>query len=502
MQPLHLPWLTLCIVLPILGAIRVAFTRDPDTARRQTLVASGLVLICAGAAWWEFISSLSSGAQDRGDPLMARLLHPEMLTLDELSAPLLPLAALISFLTNLATLRTKVREVSFARSLAAEAILLATLSCKLPWGVAALLAAGTIPPSLELRKSHKPRRVYFLHMGLFVVLLGLGQALLAVSRDAPSDATLAIVLLTAAVLLRSGVVPVHCWLTDLFEHSTFGTALLFVTPMVGVYGVARLVLPVAPPWILQVISLASIVTAVYAAGMALVQREARRFFAYLFLSQSSLVLVGIETATPIGLTGALSLWLSVGLALTGFGLTLRCVEFRAGRILLTNFRGLYQHVPMLATLFLLTGLASIGFPGTVGFVGLELLVDGAVQAAPLTGAIIVIVTALNGLAVMRAYFRIFGGKPHVTSVDLRVRRAERISVLVLTALILGGGLYPQPGVTSRYHAAIRLFQARGREVHQERGQGAAVEDQRIPSRPPPDRVAASRGTAGPIPLFE
>ena len=176
-------------------------------------------------------------------------------------------------------------------------------------------------------------------------------------------------------------------MTDLFEHATFGTALLFVTPMVGAYGVTRLVLPVAPPEVLQAISLASLVTAVYAAGMALVQREARRFFCYLFLSHSSLVLVGLETATPIGLTGALSLWLSVALSLTGFGLTMRCVESRTGRISLAEFHGLYQHVPMLAALFLITGLASIGFPGTAGFVGLELLVEGAIQALPARGGV-------------------------------------------------------------------------------------------------------------------
>ena len=43
------------------------------------------------------------------------------------------------------------------------------------------------------------------------------------------------------------------------------------------------------------------------------------------------------------------------------------------------FHGLYEHTPGLAALFLVTGLASIGFPGTVGFVGAELLVDGIVQ---------------------------------------------------------------------------------------------------------------------------
>lgn len=461
MDELRFPWLELSILLPALGAVWVRFAREPEAARRRSLIVSGLALTCAIMAWWGFTAWRLSEAHAHRDPL-ARLFPRDLLVLDELSAPLLPLAALIYFLTNLATLRTKVREFSFARSLGSEAILLATLGCKLPWGVVALLAAGTVPPYQELRKGRKPRRVYAAHMALFIALLVPGQALL-VWGDGSSPAGLAgILLLTAAVLLRSGVVPVHCWMTDLFEHATFGTSLLFVTPIVGAYGVARLVLPVAPPWVLQAISWASLTTAVYAAGMALVQREARRFFCYLFLSHSSLVLVGLETATSIGLTGALSLWLSVAVSLTGFGLTLRCVEARTGRIMLSEFHGLYQHVPMLAALFVLTGLASIGFPGTAGFVGLELLVEGAVQAQPLEGAVVVIVAALNGLAVMHAYFRIFTGKPHVASIDLRVRPAEQISVLVLTALILGGGLYPQPGVTTLHRAAVQLAGSRSR----------------------------------------
>src|SRR5262249_50020072 len=156
------------------------------------------------------------------------------------------------------------------------------------------------------------------------------------------------------------------------------TALLFVTPLTGAYLAVRLVLPVAPDWMLRSIGLLSITTAVYAAGMALIQKEARRFFCYIFLSHSALVLVGMETATRLGLTGALCVWLSVGLALSGFGLTLRALEARHGRLGLTSFRGIYEHTPALAICFLLTGLASVGFPGTFGFIGMEMLVDATV----------------------------------------------------------------------------------------------------------------------------
>lgn len=484
MDELRFPWLSLAILLPAIGAVVVRLTRDTFAARRRALVASGLAFVCTLAAWWDLASRDGFEARDRWD-LLGRFLHPDLLVVDELSAPKLPLAASIYFLTILATLRIKVRIFSFTRFLAAEAILLATLACKLPWGIVALLAAGTVTPYLELRQSRKPTRVYLLHMSLFVALLGLGQLLRDLGEVASGPATLGVLLLAAAVLLRNGVAPVHCWMTDLFEHASFGTALLFVTPLVGVYGVARLVLPVAPHWVLQVVSYASLATAVYAAGMALVQREARRFFCYLFLSQSSLVLVGLETATPVGLTGALSLWLTVALSLTGFGLALRSVEFRTGRIRLDEYSGLAQRFPMLAALFLLTGLASIGFPGTAGFVGLDLLVDGTI-ALPLVGATVVIVVALNGLAVLHAYFRTFTGKQLVSSIDLGVRPPERVAVLVLAAAIFGGGLYPQPGIDAHYRAAASLARLRAR-----------VEGQ-PPMEPRPDDLSSmNRPSTGP-----
>lgn len=492
MHELHLPWLELCVLLPLIGAVWVRFAHEPDVARKRGLIASGVTLACSTAAVLDFGSLGSFEAHDLWDPL-ARYLRLDLLAIDELSAPLLPLAALIYFLTNLATLRAKLNEFSFARSLVSESMLLATFGCKRPWGVIGLLAAQMLPLYFELRKGKKPTRVYAAHMALCVALLVVGQGLL--SRGG-AVSTLGMILLTSAVLVRSGVVPVHCWMTDLFENVSFGTALLFVTPMVGVYGVARLVLPVAPDWILHAISLASLVTAVYAAGMALVQREARRFFCYLFLSHSSLILVGLETATPVGLAGALALWLSVGVSLTGFGLTLRCVESRIGPISLSGYNGLYRHVPMLAALFLLTGLGSVGFPGTAGFVALELLVEGAIRSSSAIGSAVVIVAALNGLAVMHAYFRIFNGKPHDASIDLRDRPAERISVVILAALILGGGLYPQPGVTSRYHAAVALADRRSLHL----GENPKPAHTSRPEPHPPETNGAAvplNGRAGP-----
>ena len=123
-------------------------------------------------------------------------------------------------------------------------------------------------------------------------------------------------------------------------------------------------------------------TAVYAAGMASCSSRSGASSAYLFLSHVSLVLVGLELHTSVSLTGALCLWFSVTLSLAGFGLTLRALEARFGRLSLEDFHGLYEHSPTLAVCFLVTGLASVGFPGTLGFVSTELLVDGTDRGQP------------------------------------------------------------------------------------------------------------------------
>jgi len=459
MTDLHLPWLELAIVFCLVGGVWVGRLRNPHVARNWALVFSGLALISAVGAWLDF-DFLDAVQADDSLHLLYHMAGRELLVMDELSAPLLPLAALLYFLVPLATLQTKVRRFSFAWNLVSEAIVLAMFSCKEPWGIIGLLAIGTIPPYLELRERGKPTHVYIIHMTLFILLLVIGWTFAEIEGIGRIHTLWVIVPLLGAILVRSGIAPFHCWMTDLFEHASFGTALLFVTPIAGAYAAVRLVMPIAPDWVLRSIGLASLFTAVYASGMALVQTEARRFFCYLFLSHSALVLVGLEIVTPMALTGALCVWLSVGMALGGFGLTLRALEARRGRLSLTHFHGLYEHTPELAICFILTGLASVGFPGTVGFVGTELLVDGAVEAYPYIGVAVVIAGALNGVALVKTYFILFTGTRYTSAVSLRIRRRERFAVLLLASLILAGGLYPQPGILSRYRAVKELLHER------------------------------------------
>jgi NADH-quinone oxidoreductase subunit M len=456
---LHLPWLELSIICPIIASILCWRLRNESTARTVALVACVLTFALTLGEWFDFSALGTFSAQD-SNSVIYLVFGTEYFVIDELTAPLLSKVSLLFGLTIAATMRSKAGRFSLVRTLLSEAIILALLSCSSTMLLFLLLAFSTVLPWYEMRLRGRDTSVFALCMTLHLGLMLVGTLLLWLGHDRPLLANIAACLLVLSAMLRAGIFPGHFWIVDLFEKCTFGTAILYVAPMTGAYFVMRLVLPVVPVWALHGIAVLSLSTALYAAAMALVQIEARRFFAYLFISQSSLVLAGLEIANQIGMTGALCIWLEIGLSLGGLALTLRAVEARIGRISLDQYHGLFDLMPHLGSLFLLTGLASIGFPGGLSFVGMELLVEGTVEVYPWVGAIIVLATAINGVALLRAYFLIFTGTRHVATVSIAARPMERVVALTVSLLILAVGIWPSAAIRSRYHAAESLLRIR------------------------------------------
>jgi NADH-quinone oxidoreductase subunit M len=144
-------------------------------------------------------------------------------------------------------------------------------------------------------------------------------------------------------------------------------------------------------------------------------------------------------------------------------MTLAALEARRGTLSLKRWEGTYRSTPLLGISFLVFGLTSVGFPGTLGFIGEEALAHGAFEDAPLRGALVLFASALNGITVMRFYFALFGGPPPLRARARwieRTRPRERLSVLVLSSLLLAGGLFPRPFLESRVRAAREVLSSR------------------------------------------
>lgn len=268
-----LPWFELLPWLPLFGFFLTRLLPRFE-ARKICLWSSGLTL---GLATLLVFSGSSASPGWMGNWWGWNLVH-----VDEFSGPLLPLTALIYFVTLLATVGHKTQHFSYSGAMLSEALTMGTLITDNVWWMILLLSLGVLPMWFELRARGESTRVYELHQGLFVCCLVLG-GWLSERTSAPS-LNASVVLLTIAVLVRSGAFPFHLWRIDMFQKASFGSSILMVSPMMGAYLCMRLVLPTEPDWALHAISGLSLATAVYASGMALVQLDGRRFFCYLFLS--------------------------------------------------------------------------------------------------------------------------------------------------------------------------------------------------------------------------
>ena len=454
------PWLELALAAPTLGAVLAWLSRDPRAGWRIGFVFSGAAFLCTILAYIGHRTGAAPGGVTTYD-FIHRLIGGRVFGVDDLNAPLLPFVAILHLLIVAGTTGGKAARLSFASVLTLEAVHLATFAAIHLHVLVGLLALGTLLPFLELVARGHLTRLYAMHMGLYVSLLAIG---VAVGQQEGFATPLAWIPLAIAVVIRCGIAPAHLWVGNLFSSATFGTAILMLTPMTGVLAAVRLLVPVCPEAVLEAVGVLSLVTALYAAGLAVVQIEARRFIACLCIGNTALVLAGVCLATELGVTAALSLWISAGITLTGASFALRAVESRIGEIALTEFHGFYDRAPALAVCFLFAGLGTVGFPGTLGFLPLEVLIERAVTTSPALGVGIAISIALSGFAVLRAYALIFTGTRHISAIPLGVTHRERFTFLAMALLVFGGGLLPQALFDSRQPAAQGLLEHRTRHA--------------------------------------
>jgi NADH-quinone oxidoreductase subunit M len=386
--------------------------------------------------------------------------------IDALSSALLPFAAALWLLTVAVTPRAALDRVGLRRTALAT---LTTLASFLTESAVILLvlwiaSVWTFLSALSDPAHRHQRRVVAAYLGTSTLLLAAGVVLIAFPMtQGTSLEVVGIWLIVVAALIRKGIFPFHAWVPEVFDHGRLGPAILFSAPQLGAYITVVLIVPRASPEVLRMVAVLALGTAVYGAALALVQTSARRACGYVFMSQSALVMAGLDCTSVSALAGGLLLWLSAGIAFAGLARCVLVLEARRGRLDLSAYHGGYERMPVLAISFLSMGLACTGFPGTLGFVGQELLVDGAVDVFPVLGFAVVIASALTGLAVLRMYFSLFCGRHDALAdagIHLGLKRREAWTFASLVIALVGLGIAPRPIVDSRFTASREILRLR------------------------------------------
>jgi NADH-quinone oxidoreductase subunit M len=185
---------------------------------------------------------------------------------------------------------------------------------------------------------------------------------------------------------------------------------------------------------------------IYAAWVAAVQPDAKKLVAYTSVAHMGFVVVGIFALNVNGIQGGLLVMISHGISTGALFLLLGMLYERRHTRMIAEFGGIGRVAPGLATAFVITALASIGLPGTSGFVGEFLVLIGAFEEHP--GITIfatsgVIFAAYYMLPMVQTIFFNALEKPENRAVEDLSRR-EMAILAPMIALMIVIGVHPTP----------------------------------------------------------
>jgi NADH-quinone oxidoreductase subunit M len=429
-------WTWPAVLTSLAAALACRFLRRLSTQWSLAIVAS-LVISTLAVAGAVAIGTTGTSAAGAG-----------------LASPAAAALALAVVLLFLATPRSKLRRISASRLFLVLACSLSSLYAQSGWLLCGAMAISFVPPWFERRAAGPGSCVYAIHAISGAATLLLGYLAVATMPAGSGIQSIGFALLVIGLMIRGGLFPFHLWARDWFEHATLSTSAMLFAPIVSAAGVLLTHRMDAPVWAISVILVSSGWTVLYAGGLATTRTDTRLvLFGFSQLS-SALVMLAAGLTGPLSAPATQSVWVGSVCVVMTLTMVVRAIESRIGPVTLDRHHGLFDQMPLLAIAFLVGGLSLIGFPGTVGFVGTEILIEGAVRCSAIFAGAVVLGLGLSGVAMMNAYLRLFTGIRWRSTIDISSRPGERVAVVGLTALILVFGIIPStlmPAIGGRPH---------------------------------------------------
>ncbi|WP_128892703.1 NADH-quinone oxidoreductase subunit M [Erythrobacter sp. HKB08] len=460
------PILSVMLLVPLVAAAACLFL-DANGARWTALVATlanlalGILLWLnydIGGAQWQFVerAELFAGFS------YALGIDGIALMLIVLSVFLMPICILASW----DAIKTRVGEY-MAAFLVMELLMIGVFAAQDLFLFYIFFEAGLIPMYLIIGIWGGANRIYAAYKFFLYTLLGSVLMLIAMlwmvstagttdiptlmQYDFPAGAqTWLWLAFFASFAVKMPMWPVHTWLPDAHVQApTAGSVILAgVLLKMGGYGFIRFSLPMFPEasaqfvWLILGLSMAAVVIT---SLIALVQHDMKKLIAYSSVAHMAIVTAGLFAFNPQGLEGAMIMMLSHGLVSGALFLCVGVIYDRLHTREIDRYGGLSINMPKYALFFLLFTMASIGLPGTSGFVAEFLSLMGVYEVSSVATFVLTTGIILGAGYMLYLYRRIaFGEQKNADAAampDINLR--EWIMLTPIAAAVLWMGVYPE-----------------------------------------------------------
>jgi len=253
-----------------------------------------------------------------------------------------------------------------------------------------------------------------------------------------------------AFAIKAPLWPFHTWLPDATDAAQPGTAVLMLGMMdkVGTFGMLRYcfeLFPAGAKYFTPLVITLAVISILYGAVVAIGQAGLKRLMGYISISHFGLIVLGIFAMTSQGVSGATLYMVNHAFITGALFILVGFLISRRGSDRIADFGGVQSVAPVLAGLFLISGLAGVSLPGLSSFVSEFLVLVGTFTRYKVAAVFATVNIILAAIYILWMYQRTMNGpvRDQVAGMkDLRPR--ELLAVVPLIVLIIGVGVYPRP----------------------------------------------------------
>jgi len=471
---MNFPILSTIIFIPLVGSLFILITKGSDknvekNSKYVAIFTSVTNFLLSLFLWYSFDRSTSNFQFVEEKVWMDGFINFK-LGIDGISILFILLTTLITPLcifSGINSLKFKIKEFLIA-ILVLETLMLGVF-CSLDLVIFYLFfEGGLIPMFLIIGIWGGPKRVYSSFKFFLFTLLGSVLMLVAIISIYWITGTTDVVTLLdlrigekyqyllwlaffSSFAVKMPMWPVHTWLPDAHvEAPTAGSVVLaaILLKMAG-YGFIRFSLglfPLASYYFTPMVFTLSVIAIIYTSLVALMQDDMKKLIAYSSVAHMGFVTIGIFSITKQGLDGSIVQMISHGLISAGLFLSVGVIYDRYHSRMISSYSGLVNIMPKYAFILMIFTLASLGLPGTSGFVGEFLILIGVFQISAITAIMASLGIILAAAYMLWLYKRIIFGRliNEQMKVMKDINKAETYIFAPLIFLILYFGFYPEP----------------------------------------------------------